>query len=145
MLSRAPPSKRLERAELFAQSPFNRAPRTGVVVTMPRRSTSARLGIGAAAAVAAIACGAVARADVLHATYRVSLIGLPIGAANLCASMQDRDSHGARVDAAEMQRLVDLLLSSGGVQCTKVKGGKEYHCAFGVELQTQHVVSGVAC
>ena len=40
--------------------------------------------------------------------------GRPIGAANLCASMQDRDSHGARVDAAEMQRLVDLLLSSGG-------------------------------
>ena len=54
---------------------------------MPRRSTSARLGIGAAAAVAAIECGAVARADVLHATYRVSLIGLPIGAANLSADL----------------------------------------------------------
>jgi len=25
------------------------------------------------------------------------------------------------------------------------KGGKEYHCAFGVELKTQHVVSGVVC
>src|SRR6516165_4202742 len=39
----------------------------------------------------------------------------------------------------------DMTKRSGGVQCTKVKGGKEYHCAFGVELQTQHVVSGVAC
>jgi hypothetical protein len=26
-----------------------------------------------------------------------------------------------------------------------VKGGKEYHCAFGVELRTQHVVPGVVC
>jgi hypothetical protein len=32
---------------------------------------------------AALVCGAGAPADVLHATYRVSLIGLPIGAANL--------------------------------------------------------------
>ena len=39
----------------------------------------------------------------------------------------------------------DLTKQAGGVQCTKVKGGKEYHCAFGVELKTQHVVSGVVC
>ena len=39
----------------------------------------------------------------------------------------------------------DLTKRSGGVQCTMVKGGKEYHCAFGVELRTQHVVSGVVC
>jgi hypothetical protein len=31
------------------------------------------------------------------------------------------------------------------VQCTMVKGGKEYHCAFGVELRTQRIVSGVVC
>jgi hypothetical protein len=39
----------------------------------------------------------------------------------------------------------DLTKRSGGVQCTMVRGGKEYHCAFGVELDTQHVVSGVVC
>jgi len=39
----------------------------------------------------------------------------------------------------------DLTKRNGGVQCTMVKGGKEYHCAFGVELKTQHVVSGVVC
>ena len=39
----------------------------------------------------------------------------------------------------------DLTKRSGGVQCTMVKGGKEYHCAFGVELRTQHVVPGVVC
>ena len=39
----------------------------------------------------------------------------------------------------------DLTKRGGGVQCTMVKGGKEYHCAFGVELATQHVVSGVVC
>ena len=39
----------------------------------------------------------------------------------------------------------DLTKRSGGVQCTKVKGGEEYHCAFGVELKTQRVVAGVVC
>ena len=39
----------------------------------------------------------------------------------------------------------DLTKRSGGVQCTMVKGGKEYHCAFGLELRTQQVVSGVVC
>ncbi len=39
----------------------------------------------------------------------------------------------------------DLTKRSGGVQCTMVKGGKEYHCAFGVELRTQHVVPSVVC
>jgi len=39
----------------------------------------------------------------------------------------------------------DLTKKQGGVQCTMVKGGKEYHCAFGVELKTQHVVDGVVC
>ena len=39
----------------------------------------------------------------------------------------------------------DLTKRSGGVQCTMVNGGKEYHCAFGVELRTQNVVPGVVC
>jgi len=39
----------------------------------------------------------------------------------------------------------DLTKRLNGVQCTMVKGGKEYHCAFGVELGTQQVVSGVVC
>ena len=39
----------------------------------------------------------------------------------------------------------DLTKRQGGVQCTMVKGGKEYHCAFGVELGTQKVVGGVVC
>jgi hypothetical protein len=39
----------------------------------------------------------------------------------------------------------DLTKRQGGVQCTMVKGGKEYHCAFGVELGTQRVVAGVVC
>jgi len=39
----------------------------------------------------------------------------------------------------------DLTKRSGGVQCTMVKGGEEYHCAFGVELRTQNVVPGVVC
>jgi hypothetical protein len=39
----------------------------------------------------------------------------------------------------------DLTKRQGGVQCTMVKGGKEYHCAFGVELRTQRVVGAVVC
>ncbi len=40
--------------------------------------------------------------------------GRPIGAANLCASMQGRQFSGARVDAADMQRAVDMLLRTCG-------------------------------
>jgi hypothetical protein len=39
----------------------------------------------------------------------------------------------------------DLTKRSGGIQCTMVHGGKEYHCAFGVELHTQRIVPGVVC
>lgn len=38
-----------------------------------------------------------------------------------------------------------LTKRSGGVQCTRESNGKQYHCAFGVELRTQRVVSGVVC
>jgi hypothetical protein len=39
----------------------------------------------------------------------------------------------------------DLTKRSGNVQCTQVDGGKEYHCAFGVELLTRKIVPGVIC
>jgi hypothetical protein len=52
---------------------------------MPR-SSRARLGLSVAAVAAAL-LSAPARAEVLHATYRVSLIGLPIGAANISADL----------------------------------------------------------
>ena len=44
-----------------------------------------RLALGGRRSAALVSAGA--RADVLHATYRVSLIGLPIGAANLKAEL----------------------------------------------------------
>jgi hypothetical protein len=65
---------------------------------MSPRSSSASLGLAAAAVAAAIACGPGARADVLHATYRVSLIGLPIGAANLNADLTPT-SYSIQADA----------------------------------------------
>ena len=51
----------------------------------------------------------------------------------------------AKAEAGVCGEPGDLTKGSGGVQCTMVKGGKEYHCAFGVELRTQHVVPGVVC
>jgi Protein of unknown function (DUF3108) len=54
---------------------------------MGPRSSWARMRLGAVGVAAALVCGAGARADVLHATYRVSLIGLPIGAVNLNADL----------------------------------------------------------
>lgn len=44
----------------------------------------------------------------------VARFGRPIGAANLCASMQDREYSGARVGAADMQRAVEVLLNTRG-------------------------------
>ena len=54
---------------------------------MRPRSSWARMRLVAVGMAAALVCGAGARADVLHATYRVSLIGLPIGAVNLNADL----------------------------------------------------------
>ncbi|HEY1779759.1 MAG TPA: DUF3108 domain-containing protein [Roseiarcus sp.] len=54
---------------------------------MAPRSPWARLGLAAAGLTAALAWTAGAGADVLHASYRVSLIGLPIGAVNLSADL----------------------------------------------------------
>ncbi len=54
---------------------------------MAPRSPWARLRLGAVGMTAALAWAAGAQADVLHAIYRVSLIGLPIGAVNLNADL----------------------------------------------------------
>ena len=51
----------------------------------------------------------------------------------------------AKAEAGVCGEPGDLTKRSGGVQCTMVKGGKEYHCAFGVELRTQRMVPGVVC
>ena len=61
------------------------------------------------------------------------------GARDLYNAMKTKAQQGACGEPG------DLTKRLGGVQCTKVKGGKEYHCALGVELRTQHVVAGVAC
>ena len=54
---------------------------------MAPRSPKARLRLVAVAMTAALVWTAGARADVLHAIYRVSLIGVPIGAVNLYADL----------------------------------------------------------
>src|ERR1700756_2976775 len=61
--------------------------RTWRFETMAPRSPRARLRLAAVGMTAALVWTAGARADVLHATYRVSLIGLPIGAVNLYADL----------------------------------------------------------
>jgi Protein of unknown function (DUF3108) len=55
---------------------------------MPPRPPLTRLAFAAVGMMAALVWGAAgARADVVHVTYRVSLIGLPIGAVNLNADL----------------------------------------------------------
>ena len=54
---------------------------------MAPRCAWARLRLGAVGMTAALGWAAGAHADVLHATYRVSLIGLPIGAVHLNADL----------------------------------------------------------
>ena len=54
---------------------------------MALRSPQARLRRAAVGMTAALAWTVGARADVLHATYRVSLVGLPIGSVNLNADL----------------------------------------------------------
>ena len=64
---------------------------------MRLRSVLARLGLGIAVA-ATVGSAAPACADVLHAVYKVSLIGLPIGAANLNAEIT-RTRYSIEADA----------------------------------------------
>ena len=63
---------------------------------MTPRSSWTRLALTVAAVSALALAGA--RADVLHATYRVSLVGLPIGAANLNAEFSPK-SYSIQADA----------------------------------------------
>src|ERR1700684_1757169 len=54
---------------------------------MALRSPQVRLRLAAVGMTAALVWTVGARADVLHATYRVSLVGLPIGSGNLNADL----------------------------------------------------------
>ncbi|MGO9418842.1 DUF3108 domain-containing protein [Roseiarcus sp.] len=76
---------------------------------MTPRSTR-RLGL-TAAAVAGLACAS-AQADMLHATYRVSLVGLPIGSANLDALLTP-SSYAIRADA-KLTGLARLFANARG-------------------------------
>jgi Protein of unknown function (DUF3108) len=79
-------------------------------MTLP--TPGARLKIFVAAITAAGACAANADADVLHATYRVSLIGLPIGAANLNAELSPT-SYSIQGDA-KLTGLARILSNAQG-------------------------------
>jgi len=79
---------------------------------MPPRSPWARLALGAAGMAAAIVGAAGACADVLHVTYRVSLIGLPIGAVNLNADLTPT-SYSIQGDA-KLTGLARLLNNARG-------------------------------
>ena len=55
---------------------------------MPLRRTAMRASRGVALGVALLSFATVgARADMLHATYNVSLIGMPIGVASVSATL----------------------------------------------------------
>ena len=79
---------------------------------MAPRPSWVRSGLSAVTIAAAIACGANARADVLHATYRVWLVGLPIGAANLNADLSPT-SYSIKADA-KLTGLAKLFANARG-------------------------------
>jgi hypothetical protein len=79
---------------------------------MPPQPSWARVSLSAVTLAGAIVCGADARADVLHATYRVSLIGLPIGAANINADLSPT-SYSIKADA-RLTGLVRLFANARG-------------------------------
>ncbi len=90
---------------------------------MPPRSLLTRSGLGAAALAGALVCAAGASADVLHVTYRVSLVGLPIGAANLNADLSPT-SYSILADA-KLTGLAKLFVNARGASAGKgsiVKG-----------------------
>ena len=78
---------------------------------MPTRLSWARL-LSAATIASALGSAPGARADVLHATYRVSLIGLPIGAANLNANLSPT-SYSIEADA-KLTGLARLFANAQG-------------------------------
>ncbi len=81
---------------------------------MTPRSTGARLALALAAATAAALslAAAPARADMLHAIYRVSLVGLPIGTAVLDADLSP-SSYTIRADA-RLTGLAKLFANARG-------------------------------
>src|SRR6202022_2868518 len=78
--------------------------------TMTARSLWARLAVSLAA-IATLGLAS-ARADVLHATYRVSLIGLPIGAARLNAELSPT-SYSIEADA-KLTGLAKIISNAQG-------------------------------
>ena len=81
---------------------------TDLASAMPLRTIS-NVGLFSPVIVHAIAAGAAGA--VRHWARQ---FGHPIGAANLCASLQDVAAAGARVGADELQRAVDVLLRTRG-------------------------------
>jgi hypothetical protein len=124
---------------------------------LPRRSGNAMKTLFAVVAIVLCASAFAADYQPLQGTYKVggkTLYDPPESEAQDTHFYVDLEGNAARDLYKAMKakaqdgvcgELGDLTKRSGGVQCTMVKGGKEYHCAFGVELQTQRVVSGVVC
>lgn len=81
---------------------------TNLARTMPLRALQ-NVGLFTPLLIRDIAAGGGVLAEQWAARF-----GHPIGAANLCASMQDRDCAGVQVGATQMQQAVDALLNSRG-------------------------------
>ena len=84
---------------------------------MPPRSPWTRLGLGAVVLAAALVGAASAQADTLHVTYRVSLVGLPIGAVNLNADLTPT-SYSIQGDA-KLTGLARILNNARGASTGK--------------------------
>ncbi len=96
---------------------------------MTSRSQKTRLRFGATVA-AALAIAAPASADVLHAVYKVSLIGLPIGAAKLNA--QITPTHYSIEADAKLTGLAKIISNARGASAGQgeIIGGKVSPEAF---------------
>ena len=84
---------------------------------MAPRTPPARLRLAAAGITTALTWTAVAQADVLHATYRVSLVGLPIGSVNLNADLTPT-SYAIAGDA-KLTGLAKLFTNAHGASAGK--------------------------
>ena len=84
---------------------------------MAPRPPQARLRLAAVATTTALLWSAGARADVLHASYRVSLVGLPIGAVNLNADLTPT-SYSIAGDA-KLTGLAKLFTNARGASAGK--------------------------
>ena len=84
---------------------------------MPPRSPWARLALVAVAMATELVGATGAHADVLHVTYRVSLVGLPIGAVNLSADLTP-SSYSIQGDA-KMTGLARILNNARGASTGK--------------------------